>query len=125
MKKDYPTVHIGTHDSVGGAYYQDREGNRWSVARLIQYAKELKVFECPLAALDLSGKIWVGSCIQDYAYHLKQINRITGNYPIILDWEGQIADGRHRIIKALADDKKTIKAVRFDWRPSPCSTDND
>ena len=38
--------------------YCNSKGNYYSVARLIDAAKGLKVFDCPLAAIDLSAKIW-------------------------------------------------------------------
>ena len=39
--------------------------------------------------------------------------------PIILDWNGCVADGRHRIIKAIVAGKTTIKAKRLTWRMEP------
>lgn len=40
--------------------------------------------------------------------------------PILLDWHGSIADGRHRVLKAIALGKRTIKARRMTWKPDPC-----
>ncbi|MDH0777516.1 hypothetical protein N5C96_29300 [Delftia tsuruhatensis] len=31
-----------------------------------------------------------------------------------------IADGRHRVLKAIALGKRTIKARRMTWKPDPC-----
>jgi len=39
------------------------------------------------------------------------------SYPIILDDEGYVMDGRHRIFKALLKNKPSIKAVRFTKTP--------
>jgi hypothetical protein len=39
--------------------------------------------------------------------------------PILLDWNGDIADGRHRLIKALAKGRRTLKARRITWKPEP------
>jgi len=37
-----------------------------------------------------------------------------------MDEDGEIMDGRHRIMRAMLDGADTIKAVRFDENPSPC-----
>ena len=52
--------------------------------------------------------------------HVKQILKVNIDYPIILDEDGEIMDGRHRIMKAILEGKETIKAVRFDENPKPC-----
>ena len=103
-------------------YYIDREGNKYSVAKLLDDTKDLPVFEAPLAALDLSDKIWAGSNMFVMAFHVRRCMRADLNVPILLDWEGGIADGRHRVIKALAQGKRTIKARRLPWKPTPCHT---
>lgn len=52
-----------------------------------------------------------------------QVNRTLNanytKYPIILDNFGQVADGWHRICKAILDGKKTIKAYRITEMPKP------
>jgi hypothetical protein len=42
------------------------------------------------------------------------------NVPILIDWTGGIADGRHRVIRALIEGKATVKARRLIERPAPC-----
>lgn len=100
-------------------YYRDGEGNRYSVARLVDDTKDLPVFDAPLAALDLSGSIWRDADMVTLAFHVKKCMDADLNYPIILAWDGAIADGRHRVLKALALGKRTIKARRMYWRPEP------
>lgn len=101
-------------------YYIDTDGNRYCVSRLIEEAKDLPVFDLPLAGLDLSQTIWRESDIFGLAYHCKKVNMANLEYPIILAWDGAVADGRHRIIKALMLGKTTIKAKRLTWRLTPC-----
>lgn len=100
-------------------YYDDGNGNQYSVARLIDEAKDLTPFDLPIAGIDLDCEIWQGSNIFSLAYHVKRVNEADLTKPIILDWNGAIADGRHRVIKAIVEGKKTIKAVRITWRVSP------
>lgn len=106
-------------------YYRDGNGDLYSVARLVDDAKALPIFEVPLAALDLSGKIWEGSNILSLSFHVKKVMDADLNCPILLDWNGSIADGRHRIIKAIVTGKRTIKARRMHWQPEPCKEGDD
>lgn len=93
---------------------------KWSVAKLIDDCKDLEPFDAPLASLDLSYIIWKGADMTSLAFHCKKVNAADLTKPIIISWDGCIADGRHRIIKSLMLGKRTIKAVRMTWRPTPC-----
>jgi hypothetical protein len=101
-------------------YYSDRNGDLYSVARLVDEAKNLKPFDVPLASLNLSAVIWDDQNILGLAFHCKKVIDADLSKPIILDWNGAIADGRHRVIKALIKGKRTIKAVRITWAVEPC-----
>jgi hypothetical protein len=57
--------------------------------------------------------------------HMKAVQAADLNFPIILDEDGEIMDGRHRIMKAFLEGKETIKAVRFDTNPDPCRIKED
>lgn len=103
-------------------FYDDGTGAQWSVAALLDDAKDLPVFDCPLAAIDLSGAIWSGADMFNLAFHVKRVMEADLEAPILLDWRGCIADGRHRVIKALALGKRTVPARRMTWRPNPCRT---
>lgn len=101
-------------------FYIDRDGNEYNVARLIDDARDLPVFEVPVAALDLSGEIWPGSNMLALAFHIKKVMDANLDFPILLDWNGAVADGRHRILKAIVTGKRTVKAKRIHWRVEPC-----
>lgn len=113
-----PKVRLNKSEPLQG-WYCGREGNRYSVARLIDDAKNLPVFEVPVAALNLGDEIWRGENILGLAYHVKKCMDADLDCPILLDWHGDIADGRHRLIKAIAKGKRTLKARRITWRPEP------
>lgn len=98
-------------------YYNDGTGNLWSVARLVDMCKDLETFDAPLQSFDLSHAIWNNYSIFDIAFHVKAVNDADLDFPIILDWNGAIADGRHRLIKALVLGHTTIKCVRMYWKP--------
>ena len=97
-----------------------RLGNySWSVARLITLTKGLKVMRIPLAHLNVYN-IYPEMTLRDMVMHINAVNDANLSYPIILDEDGELMDGRHRIMKALLNNKKTIKAVRFDINPTAC-----
>ena len=58
--------------------------------------------------------------LREMVMHMKAVNAADLSVPIILDEDGEIMDGRHRLMKAMLIGAETIKAVRFDENPSPC-----
>lgn len=119
MKSSYPVVQL-TDNQPLNEFFCDVNQNRYSVARLVEMCKDLTPFDCPLAVMDLSGQIWAGSDMMDFAFHFKKCIDADLSKPIIIAWDGTIADGRHRVIKALAEGRATIKAVRMSYKPEPC-----
>ncbi len=101
-------------------YYHDGKGCWYSVARLLDDTKDLPVFDMPLAGIDLDHQIWQGCDMLGLARHVRQCMDADLDCPILLDWMGSIADGRHRVLKAIALGKRTIKARRMTWKPDPC-----
>lgn len=90
---------------------------QWSVARLIQLTKDFDVMEIPLAHLNLYLK-YDAMTLREMVGHMISVNEADLSYPIILDEDGEIMDGRHRIMKALLNGEKVIKAVRFEENPA-------
>ncbi len=124
MKKKHkvPAVTFRTHEPLQD-YYTDGAGNWYSVAKLLDDTKDLPVFDCPLSSLDLSGDVWSGCNMAELAHHVRRVVSADVDTPILIDWLGRVADGRHRIIRALVDGKRTIKARRMTWRADPCKKD--
>ncbi len=91
----------------------------WSVARLITLAKDLPVMHIPLEHMNMFYK-YENLTLRELVGHMKAVQDADLRYPIILDEDGDIMDGRHRLMKAILEGKKTIKAVRFTENPSPC-----
>jgi hypothetical protein len=95
---------------------------QWSVQRLIGLSKDLQVMEIPLDHLQVYN-IYENITLREMVMHMKAVNSTDLSFPIILDEDGEIMDGRHRIMKAMLLGKKTIKAVRFNENPIPCKRD--
>lgn len=98
--------------------------NIWSVARLIQLSREFPVMDIPLNHLTVYYTYKLLT-LRDMVMHMKAVNEADLQFPIILDEDGELMDGRHRLMKAMITGAKTIKAVRFDSNPSPCKRDED
>lgn len=98
-------------------YFSGRD--TWSVSRLIALSQELKPFKISMKHLNYSECVPKATTTTECVEHVRAINNADLSYPIILDSEGSIMDGRHRIIKALVTNEKSILAVRFDITPEP------
>lgn len=97
------------------------DGQGWSVAKLIGIVQlqNLPVMEIPLDHLYIHAK-YEKITLREMVTHIKAVLAADMNQPIILDEDGDILDGRHRIMRALLEDHHTIKAVRFEKNPTPC-----
>jgi len=98
--------------------------HEWAVNRLIELAKELTPFEVPLDGLNLWYS-YKDLSLRQLVMHMNAVLAADTTFPIILDEDGEILDGRHRVMKAMMNGQKTIWAVRFDENPSPCRINED
>lgn len=95
----------------------------WSVARLFELARNLPVMDVPLNHLSVYYT-YEKLTLREMVMHMKAVNDADIDKPIILDEDGELMDGRHRLMKAMLTGAETIKAVRFDENPSPCRVDD-
>lgn len=95
----------------------------WSVPRLFELARMLPVMEVPLCHLSVYYT-YEKITLRDMVMHMQAVNDADLSMPIILDEDGELMDGRHRLMKAMLTGAQTIKAVRFDENPSPCRVDD-
>lgn len=93
--------------------------HRWSVPRLFELSRDLPVMEVPLNHLSL-WYTYEKLTLREMVMHMKAVQDVDLTKPIILDEDGELMDGRHRLMKAMLLGNETIKAVRFDENPSPC-----
>lgn len=83
----------------------------------------------PIKEVDIDA-IYSGQCdktltISGILTHIKATLDADLQYPIILDEEGFIMNGRHRLMKAIINNIQTIKIVRFYPTPEPCFIEKD
>ena len=80
--------------------------------------------EIPLNHLNIYHK-FNSITLREFVGHMMSVNNADLSFPIIMDEDGEVLDGRHRIMKALITGAETIKAVRFEENPSPCRVSDD
>lgn len=97
----------------------DAGDSRWFISRLIEKAKELPVQEMPITGLNIYNLHPHITSMCEFVGHIQKVLSADLQYPIILDEDGYVMDGRHRIAKALLEGQETIKFVRFDETPKP------
>lgn len=99
-----------------------RRGDKvWKARTLCDFAKarEYPVRDMPLWNIDLAVEPFECSQLHSFIFQCKRVRDCSLDYPIILDEVGQIADGYHRLCKAILEGRKTIKAIRLLEMPAP------
>jgi len=97
--------------------------HRWYVSRLFELSRSLEVMDIPLKHMNMYYQ-YEDLTLREMCGHMVAIKNAELKYPIILDEDGEIMDGRHRLMKAIIEGKETIKVVRFEKNPSPCRVDD-
>lgn len=116
MKYQYPKVKIESIH-LDENFFTDQDGHVYSSPKLIEHSKKYEPFDLPLAGIDLRRSAWEINDLDDFIYHAKRCNDASLDHPIILDKYGTIADGCHRIVKAVVLGRNTIKAIRLETMP--------
>ncbi len=97
----------------------------WDVDRLLRLTSEQDAVDMPLEKIrELDENFWFSSdgdapTCRRVAEHVKLINETSLDHPIIIDPEGRVMDGMHRVCKALIGGLKSIKAVKLSAMPEP------
>ena len=96
--------------------------NHWSVPRLFELSRNLPVMDVVIDHMS-TYFIYEKLTLREMIGHMKAVEAADLSYPIILDEDGELMDGRHRLMRAIMLGHVTIKAVRFDENPSPDRVD--
>ena len=113
-----PKVDLGMPFGFADSRYV-RGKNGWLAASLYKKAEEdgLKPFAVPLASMDLSILPFRCKNMDDFLWHMKRCMAADTNIPIIYDDYGQIADGNHRVARAIIEGHRYIMAYRLKSMP--------
>lgn len=102
-----------------------RDGRRlvWYTKRLWDLSRDLEPFELSIESIqELDCDCWFGSTeptMREVAKHAERIFNADLSYPVILNDDGSLMDGGHRICKALIRGQSSVQAVQFDVMPEP------
>jgi hypothetical protein len=95
----------------------------WNVERLWQLSASLPVEQVAVESIvELDQDCWFGKdqpTIRSVADHCRRIINANLDLPIILNADGALMDGGHRVARALIDGRSHLPAVRFATMPEP------
>ena len=97
----------------------------WNIRRLIALSAGLQVKPIALSRIDeVDENYWYAfegqlpTC-RSILEHFRLIEETDPGYPIILDADGRLMDGMHRVCKAICRGDMHIPAVQFAETPEP------
>ena len=95
----------------------------WYTAGLWEKAAQLVPFELEIASVkELDENCWFGSrppTLREVLTHLERVQKADLSYPIILNYDGSLMDGGHRLCRAVLAGHTRIIAVQFPSLPAP------
>ena len=103
----------------------DRGLLAWDVRRLIELSCDFPVENVPLTDIaEIDEAHWYehegdSPTCRSLLQHMQLIDEVDVSIPIILDKDGRVMDGMHRVCRAIRDGRKEIPAVRFSATPDP------
>lgn len=89
------------------------QSRQYNVYAAILLAESLPVKSLLIEDLYISYNAPCEDNFRDFIAHIKLVNDADLKYPILLNENGSVLDGKHRLAKAILLGKKTIKARRF------------
>lgn len=100
----------------------------WDVDRLVALTAGLPVEQVPLVGIgELDQAYWFGPgsapTVRAVVEHLRLVEEADLAYPIVLDPDGGVMDGMHRVAKALLAGHVSIAARRLMVLPDPDHSD--
>ena len=96
----------------------------WWTQRLWALAADLPVIQVPIADIaEFDLDCWFQGrhtpSVRAVAEHARRIFNADLAFPVILNAEGQLMDGGHRLARAWMEGRTVIDAVRFPVTPDP------
>ena len=97
-----------------------RDKYKWKTSQLIDFCEENKypVFKAPVACFDLSFLPFTVNSLDEFIMQCKRVQDTDLKYPIIIDEHGIIANGYHRLAKAILEGKTEIDCIRMEKMPN-------
>jgi len=90
---------------------------RYNIAACCMLSENLPIIEIPMRHMFLDYEPPFGDTLRSFAEHILQVLECDLDLPILLNENGCIIDGRHRLIRSMIEFRTTIKTRRFDVDP--------
>lgn len=96
----------------------------WDVDRLVELSRDFPIIEIDVLTIEEVDTVyWFDETqtptVRRVVEHVRLIQEVDTEYPIILGPGNRVLDGMHRIARALLAGTTTILAVQFDQLPDP------
>ncbi|MDQ1684139.1 MAG: hypothetical protein QOC82_876 [Frankiaceae bacterium] len=96
----------------------------WDVDRLVALVASEPVEEVALADIaDIDREYWYdhgyAPTVRSVVEHCRLIAEVDLDYPLVLDPDGRVMDGMHRVARALLEGRSVIAAKRLKTLPPP------
>lgn len=96
----------------------------WDVDRLVELVATVPTEEIPLADIaEVDTAYWFDHgdepTVRAVVGHTRLVQEVDLNYPIVVDPDGRVMDGMHRVARALLEGHTAITAKRLTAVPDP------
>lgn len=99
--------------TIKDSFYKDWD-KKYAATDMLKYIEIIKLKPETLYIDSMTFPIRFSSLNAiDFAEHMIRVNNADLKYPIIIHRDWQIVDWYHRLVKAIIEKKKTIKAYRI------------
>ena len=96
------------------------QGRKYNVHAAIFAARDLPVQEMPLDQVYTAYCSPAEDTLRDFVAHCRMVNDADLAFPVLMNENGALIDGKHRLAKAMMLGEKTLKFRRFDTDPPSC-----
>ncbi len=93
---------------------------RYNILSAVTLARDLEVKDLVIEDMYIAYGSPCDNSLRSFLEHVKMVDDADLSFPILLNQDGFVIDGRHRLSKAILNGDKTIKAKRFIKDPAAC-----
>jgi hypothetical protein len=96
----------------------------WDVDNLIRLTQDQPDEDLPLSDIrEIDENWWFAfgevPTVRNVVEHFRLMEELDPSYPIVVDPEGRLMDGMHRVARALSEGQSSIRARRLAVLPPP------
>lgn len=99
------------------------QGRKYNIEAAIFAARDLPVFEMRIDQMYLSYCAPSKDTLMSFCQHVRMVNEADLSFPILLNENGAIINGKHRLAKTVVLGLPTIKYQKFETDPTSCYTE--